>query len=293
MKKHATYKTRILAACTAAFLLALPLLAGCHDNLYGDIINEVRLIGGINGNITSIADCSGKLYLAAAHKGYLYQRDASSDGFAKWQRLSLPDASYYALWVRPLSSSSIQVLAASKWSSDSYGVMRLDDSYTIDYDCAGDSWSAKTEVNYNDVIGNFTQQVTSAGGYSITEHNGINGTVLTGSSKFGYIHSIALCKDYLLLGTDNGLWMLPEGNISEGALVQDIAHEDGFANIKTTEIPLIYVVDSTKNYAATTIYVCQAPAGTSTQYQKNGLYAIYRSGEKANQWNQDGTSSGN
>ncbi|MBQ2314316.1 MAG: hypothetical protein II187_05370 [Treponema sp.] len=300
MNTKSIYRLPLIAA---ACLLAAAALSGCHDTIYKDISSEVQRIGGVNGNASSIVECGGHLYLAAGHKGHIYWREFARghDGFSAWHKRSGPNNSYI-MWLKRIDDNNFKALLTSNWTS--YGGQMVPNDFSVStYSLTSNSWSTPAATSESEME-EFFAAVRTAGNrdtanprsYTInSDHKGINGVELASgkTENFAYIHSISCTSDYVLLGTDNGLWTVPVSDISKAGLQENRYAETGYANIKNSEVLLVYAVDEDVLYQNTTIYVCHAPAGTSAQYQKNGLYAIYRGGTKPNEWNQDGTSAGN
>lgn len=287
--------------CTLAF-------TSCHDNIFGTIQDEVALNHGLDGNVTSITQKDGYLYLAAQRKGCLLRRAVNAVGFEEWETWDLNGIEdYYILYVRN-NSGSLEVLVFMDYYDDDEQGTRTPKGFRT-YKYNGSSWIA-TNTSYDSAKGSvppalqqpFTEALmkVTVGGYTYSVYTGdqghpgtkINGIEMQDDNEVGSIYSISATSDYLLIATHGGLFKVPY-NSSTGAIDaanKRLVDEEGYGNVTNIRTNFVYAVDAgTKPYAQSTIYTCRSPASSSQAIKNNGLYAIYRNGSKPNEWNKDGT----
>lgn len=197
---------------------------GCHDSIFADIKNEINIDSGrMRGSINSFEVFGSYIYVAPAHKGKIYRKPTGNVGTRKgWESINTPDTPVY------LSSqgSTLYMLSVTftEGSGDWEG-MNIP-VYHEYVSSNGVNWSGPIasynwDEDGNNIPGMYKNKYSTAtsGGitYSISPGvsdsvYGSDGTVHEDDDKTGYLWCLAATSDYILVGSNMGLYHFHVGS---------------------------------------------------------------------------------
>ena len=292
--------------------MAALLFSACHDTIFETIDEEIEVDdAGISGTISSIVEFNGNLYLSAGHAGELYRKSTTSVSRKEWRSISVVGSNYCPIYLGT-DNNTLYMIAYTYEDDDGYNSPTYHEFCTTDLA----TWTGPQTISKDDYEGighlsgtplhpdgnvyvNKYTQVRASNGYTYSIVSGTDGDTKiyrdgteilnTSDSDTGRLWAITATEDYIIIGSNQGLYRLKINDDGTLGAPDESFSGDGAKSIfGGFRCYIVYVPDAFRdsNEGAAPIYAYKDARGSS-YVAKEGFYAFY----PATGWNRDGTNS--